>query len=129
MNNTSEKITHRKATCLLRYGKHSHAIRFIEQIEQLIERKLSDPHFGVPELAEANYLSVSQLNRRLNKYLGVSAGLLIRRMRMQQALVFLQEGRDSVGEIAWRVGYDNPSNFTRSFKDYFGEPPSALMPG
>jgi AraC-like DNA-binding protein len=45
---------------------------------------------------------------------------------MQAALKLLQETRLSIGDVAARVGYDEPSNFTVAFKKHFALLPSEV---
>ena len=41
---------------------------------------------------------------------------------MEKAVQLLKEGR-SVSDTAWMVGYNNPRNFSRVFKQYHGVDP------
>lgn len=44
--------------------------------------------------------------------------------RMQSAALMLKLTGDNVTEVATKMGYDNPSKFTESFKKQFGCLPS-----
>ena len=44
--------------------------------------------------------------------------------RMQAATILLRDTKDSITEIAAKMGYDNPSKFSEGFKKEFGELPS-----
>jgi AraC-like DNA-binding protein len=98
---------------------------FLDLVLQVIGQHLSDPAFDVEQLADAVAVSSRTLNRRLGTSRGVSAGGLIRRMRLQQAAQLLREGLPPM-EIAYRVGFENPSSFSRAFRDEFGKTPSAF---
>lgn len=50
-------------------------------------------------------------------------------MRMRAALDLLLETRLAVAEIAWEVGFGEPTNFTAAFRRYFGVAPSAVRAG
>ncbi|MDR5806611.1 helix-turn-helix domain-containing protein [Caballeronia sp. LZ001] len=45
------------------------------------------------------------------------------RRRMQEALRLLVDDRQSVGEVAAAVGYQHPTSFTTSFRDFYGFAP------
>ena len=42
---------------------------------------------------------------------------------MKQALKLLSDNTMKIYEIAYAIGYDNPKNFTRAFKKYWGKSP------
>jgi AraC-like DNA-binding protein len=44
-------------------------------------------------------------------------------MRRNEAFILLTEGRLSIEQIAGRLGYRDPANFTRAFKAWTGETP------
>ena len=42
---------------------------------------------------------------------------------MSEARKLLEESKYNVAEVAYLVGYANPSHFSRAFSRYFGVPP------
>jgi len=72
--------------------------------------------------------SESALLRAFHRELGASPAAYWRNRRLDEALAMVRTGRHSVGEIATRVGYDNPAGFTFAFRRRFGRPPSAFLP-
>ena len=44
-------------------------------------------------------------------------------VRMEKACELLNDPRYKMYDIAFYVGYDNPKNFTRAFKQYFNVTP------
>ncbi|WP_320128849.1 response regulator [uncultured Sphaerochaeta sp.] len=44
-------------------------------------------------------------------------------VKMKKAVSLLQDVNLRIYEISFAVGYDNPKNFTRAFKQYFGKTP------
>lgn len=50
---------------------------------------------------------------------------LIRRRRLEAGARLLQERADvTIGEVAYAVGFNSQSYFSRSFREAFGVPPS-----
>jgi AraC-like DNA-binding protein len=50
---------------------------------------------------------------------------LIRRRRLEAGARLLEEREDvTIGEVAYAVGFNSQSYFSRSFRDEFGAPPS-----
>ncbi len=67
-------------------------------------------------------MSARSLKRKLAEH-GVSFSELAADMRRDEAFVLLAEGRLSIEQIAGRLGYRDPANFTRAFKAWTGETP------
>lgn len=67
-------------------------------------------------------MSSRSLKRKLAEH-GVSFSELVAAIRREEAQLLLAEGRLSVEQIAARLGYRDPANFTRAFKAWTGETP------
>jgi len=106
------------------YNHLSREEAFFQKVKQIIHANISNEQFSVESLAKQLCLSVSQLNRKLNHIAYKPAGQLIRDIRMNHAAQLLLKNTASVGEIAYQVGYENPTHFSRSFKRKFGCVPS-----
>jgi len=48
-------------------------------------------------------------------------------VRMNKAMEYLVNNSYSISEIAYKVGYSLPTNFTRAFSKQFGVTPSAYL--
>ncbi|MCI4669756.1 MAG: ATP-binding protein [Bacteroidia bacterium] len=97
---------------------------FLGKVLKCIEENMANPLFGVDLLAEEAGMSVSHLNRKLNALIDQPGGQLIRSLRMQRAQELLEKNVGNISEIAYMIGYSNPTHFTRSFKKQFGYSPS-----
>lgn len=67
-------------------------------------------------------MSARSLKRKLAEQ-GVSFSELVAEMRHDEAVLLLAEGRLSIEQIAERLGYQDPANFTRAFKGWTGSTP------
>ena len=88
-----------------------------------IEADLFGP-LRVDALARACHTSESTLLRAFRRELGVAPATYVRDRRLDEALLLLESGRWSVGEVATRVGYGNLPAFTVAFRRRFGVVPS-----
>ncbi|HEX5660634.1 MAG TPA: AraC family transcriptional regulator [Polyangiales bacterium] len=80
-----------------------------------------------PELVARKLgMSLRSLQRSLREH-GTSYEDLLRDVRRELACAYLREGRYSVTEIAFLLGYDSLSAFARAFKRWTGKPPSAYQ--
>jgi len=97
----------------------------VESVETCIARCFTDPDFGPTELAEAVALSPSHLRRKMKEHYDRTPVQLIRYRRLQAGAKLLRDEPDTtIGEVAYAVGFNSQSYFTRSFRDVFGQTPS-----
>ncbi|MCW9705423.1 ATP-binding protein [Fodinibius salsisoli] len=101
---------------------------FEKRVRTVIMENMTDEQFGVQELAEALQLSNSYLTHKLKKETDMSASVYIRNLRLEQAAKMLKNSQGNVSEIAYSVGFNSLSYFSRSFKEQFGSSPSKLIP-
>jgi AraC-like DNA-binding protein len=97
----------------------------VKRARQWIEDNLFEG-LRARELARAAHTSESTLLRAFVRELGVSPASYQRARRLDEAVLLLRAGRGTVGEVAARVGYANPSAFTVAFRRHFGVPPSSV---
>ena len=99
--------------------------KFIARVKGIIEKRISDEKLGVESLAEEVGLSRVQLYRKINALTGMSVNDFIRKLRIQKGAQLLTQRWGTVSEIAYEVGFSNPSYFSKCFKDQFGVIPSS----
>ena len=80
----------------------------------------------VPELAAAAGLSTSRFAHLFQRETGLAPGRYLQRVRMERARVLLERTFLTVGEVMARVGFRDPSHFSRDFRRFHGVPPSAV---
>jgi CheY-like chemotaxis protein len=102
---------------------------FLKRAIGIVNERLSDENFGVDELGSALNMSRSQLHRKLTALTSQSTGEFIRYMRLHRAKDLLERGAGTVAEIAFSVGFSDPSHFSRRFHRQFGVTPSDLRNG
>jgi len=98
----------------------------MERIVKLVGEHMSDPEFGVEPLAAAMNMACRTLQRKLKAMTDKTPQEVIRSMRLNRARAQLENSKLSVSEVAFQVGYLEPTNFSRSFKKQFGFSPSQL---
>jgi len=100
---------------------------FMKQVTEVIGIRMRDPDFSSDELAREISMSVSSLQRKIKVVCGLTPNQLIRKTRVAQAKKHLQQGLGNISEIAFAVGFNSLSYFTRAFKQEYGESPSAFV--
>jgi AraC-like DNA-binding protein len=96
----------------------------ILQVRALIEQHLGDGEYGVEQLAQDLCMERTGLYKKLTALTHTTPVAFIRSIRLHRAAALLQEGKQSVNEIAERTGFSSPSYFTKCFKKEFGVLPS-----
>lgn len=98
--------------------------QFLEHVQAIIEEHLADADFTPEQFARKVAMSRMQLHRKLRALTNQSAGEFIRTMRLKRAAHLLQQNSGTISEIAYEVGFNNPSYFAKCFKEFFGKLPS-----
>ena len=94
------------------------------RIEEAVHERFADPSFSARDLADAVGLSGSQLRRRTHDLLAATPTDLIRSYRLAQGAHQLAKRTGTVSEIAYAVGFNSVSYFTRSFRDAYDTTPT-----
>lgn len=96
------------------------------KLDAVIARNLDRPEFGVEALAQEMHADRSQLFRKCKELMSVSPSEYLRDQRLNRGHALLEARAGSVSEIAYAVGYDSLSSFTRAFKARYGQAPSQV---
>jgi AraC-like DNA-binding protein len=95
----------------------------VHRAAQWINQHYAQP-FEIAELAADCGMSPSSLHRHFKAVTGVSPLQYQKRIRLQQARHMLVAQQRDVGSIAFSVGYESPSQFSREYARLFGMPPA-----
>jgi AraC-like DNA-binding protein len=98
--------------------------RFINDIISILECGMRDDTFNVKELSKQAGISRPQLYRRINDLFDLSPNHLINEMRMKESLNLIHRKFGNISQIAYEVGFNNPSYFAKCFLKRFGILPS-----
>jgi DNA-binding response OmpR family regulator/nitrogen-specific signal transduction histidine kinase len=97
---------------------------FLQKVVSTVEQRLSDQDFDVERLGEEVCLSRTQLYRKLFALTGQAPSDFIRTLRLKRGAALLGQKAGTVAEIAYQVGFKEPSYFSRCFAQVYGCPPS-----
>lgn len=95
----------------------------IKNAQEWLESNFSS-EFMMEELADRVGLSLRSFRRRFNDATGESPIQYLQRIRLETAKQLLANSALSVDQIAYRVGYEDGSYFTRLFRKKVGQTPS-----
>ncbi len=97
---------------------------FMKRILAKVRDHMSNSEFGVEQLAEDMHMSERTLQRKLKAMIDKTPQDAIRSIRLNKARNLLENDSLTVSEVAFKVGFQEPTNFSRSFKKQFGFSPS-----
>lgn len=101
----------------------------IQKLTQIVLENLNNEQFGVSKLAEQVGMNRSHLYRKVLVLTKKNLSQFIREIRLAEALKLLKEETVTVSEVAYRVGFNNPTYFSTCFHDHYGFPPGEAKPG
>ena len=97
---------------------------FLVQVDIIIEKNFENSHFTIAQLCRDIGLSRMQLHRKLKALTNLTTATYIREFRFRKAKRLLSGANLNVSEVAYQCGFSDPSQFSRSFSQRFGESPS-----
>jgi AraC-like DNA-binding protein len=68
-----------------------------------------------------------QLHRKLKALTGQSTSEFLRSQRLKAAILLIKQEKHSISEIGYAVGFNDPSYFTKCFKQEYGISPSDYL--
>ena len=102
--------------------------QFIERLRGFINKNLDSADLSVTQLAQEMGYSEKQLTRNVKRATGLTPLKLIREIKLLFALEQLKSNNfHTVAEVSYSIGIDNPSHFTKIFKERFGKNPSEYL--
>lgn len=101
--------------------------RLLEEINEAIEKHMIDSDFNVSMLQDVIGIGGKQLYRKTKAITGRTPVEYIREMRMSRAAELLSQGKFSVSEVMYTVGFSNSSYFSKCFSKEYGMTPTEYM--
>lgn len=101
------------------------APNFVDRLRGEIRRHLAAGEVRIEEIAEALAIPSWTLQRRLADY-GATFSEIIEQTRRDLARHYLSQRHLPLGDIAFLLGYSEPSAFSRAFSRWFGASPRSF---
>ncbi|MEO7992284.1 MAG: two-component regulator propeller domain-containing protein [Chryseolinea sp.] len=100
---------------------------FLQKAIDYILKNLQDTQLSVDSVADLFNLSRMQVYRKIKGITGKSVVEFIRMVRMKQAIKLMDTHKFTLSEIAFEVGFNSSSYFTRCFKEEYNKTPSEYL--
>lgn len=101
--------------------RHDHGDRMVINAQRVIRQKYST--VSVVELANLCGIGQRTFMRHFNKATGLTPYQYIQKYRIQKARELIETTSMYIDQIAFQVGYEDSSSFTKAFKKETGLPP------
>ncbi len=98
--------------------------KLLRKAIEVVEKNMDNAEFSTEQFAREMNMSRSNLHLKLKAITGKSAIDFIHKIRFNRACQLLQEGKYTISEISFMVGYNTPSYFAARFKKYTGYLPT-----
>lgn len=100
---------------------------FVAKFMELVRERYTDTELSVDDLADVLCVSRSTMFRRVKLLVGKSPLELLSDYRLNEAMRLLKtQNFSSVSDVAYSVGFSDPSYFSKRFKAYFGVSPTQI---
>jgi len=99
---------------------------FLSSLKKLVRTLIISGRTDIETAALASGFSKRRLQRRLAEC-GASYSSILLASKIALAKQWLSEDRQPLGEVALRLGYSDPANFTRAFRRVVGVSPSQYL--
>lgn len=101
--------------------------KMVEKAVKFVVTNMKRPDLSVEELSSHLGMSRVNLYKKLKATTGKTPIEFIRLIRMKRGAQLLRESQLNISEIAFQIGYSQPKNFSKYFKEEFGVLPSVYQ--
>ena len=99
----------------------------LDRLNQIMEANLTNPDLDVEFLCSAIGVSKTSLFQKIKSITGQSIVEFIRTFRLKKSVQLMTAEDVSLSDVAYRVGFQDPSYFSKVFKKEFGKSPSQFL--
>ena len=100
---------------------------FVRKLMQATEQHLGEEDFAIEVLQRELNMGPKQLYRKIKALTGQTPTEFVRTIRLRRARQLLEQRAGTISEIAFQVGFNNLSYFSKCFREEFGALPSELI--
>jgi len=97
--------------------------QFLQRLLDVFENHISESDFNTESLAREIGMSRSNLFRKIQALTNQSTHDFILSLRLKRAAQLLDKKSATVSEVAYAVGFNSPSHFSKVFRRKFGQSP------
>lgn len=99
-------------------------VQFLQKARKVLQNSLSNSSLSVDEFAAEMAITSVQLRRKIKALTDQTVTEYIRNYRLEKATELLKNKTGTVSEIAYQVGFESLSYFSKVFSEKYGKAPS-----
>ena len=103
--------------------------RLREQMETWMKAHINDTQVTADSFAQALGYGRTNFFKKVKQLMGMSPNDYIKKIRMEEAASLLINTNMTAAEVAFKCGFEDQYYFSKSFKKYYGVPPSQYRKG
>ena len=96
---------------------------FMDRMNDIILKNIDKSDLDLGFLAAEMNMSEDQLTRKVKSLTDTTPWNIVIRLRMQRAAALIVQGEMNISQVAYSVGFNDLSHFSRTFKKHFGVAP------
>lgn len=96
---------------------------FLRRLRGVLEERMGDPGLNIDIVCNDMKLGRSTIQKRLKQIMGTSFNRFLRDFRLERARDLLINNAGTISDIAFQLGFNSLSYFSRAYKDLYGVPP------
>lgn len=98
--------------------------KLLKKALQIVEDNIANEQFDIPTFSEELGVSRTMLFTKVKAWTNYTPNEFIQEMRMKRAAQLLEQGKATVSQITYMVGFKNPKYFTKCFHKRYGQTPT-----
>ena len=124
-----EPVEDQHQETIINQGKVSkQGLQWLETVRDIILKELENPDFRIVDLADEFHLSERQFLRKFKTLTGLTPKQFQQEVALQKARELLEKGTyHNVSAVAYSVGLQNVSRFSKAYVERFGKNPKAYF--
>jgi signal transduction histidine kinase/ligand-binding sensor domain-containing protein/DNA-binding response OmpR family regulator len=101
--------------------------KFLKNAFEYIELNITNVNFSVEQLSKQLNVSRVSLYKKMRVLTGKTPVDCIRTVRLKRSVQLLQKSHLNIANVAYEVGFNNPTYFAKVFKEAYGVLPSEYV--
>lgn len=101
--------------------------KFLSDVIKSIENSINKPDYNIETMINELGCSRTVFFKKMKTVSGYAPKEFVRVVKMKKAAELLRNASTTVAEVGFEIGFTDPSYFTKSFKNFFGETPTSYQ--
>ncbi len=97
---------------------------FITKAYEILEKNYSESDFSVEQFAREMFVSRSLLYKKIKALTDLNITDFINSFKLKKSVEMIKTSDQTISEIAFQTGFNDPKYFSRIFKKFYGASPS-----